>query len=112
MALRIRTKVWVENSDGKLVIGTGRLRILEATREVGSVSKAAQKVGQPYRAVWGMIRATEKRCGVKLVERVRNGSILTKKGLELLSNYTELKKRCENYADKQFTEILDEGSQR
>ncbi len=110
MALRIRSKVWIENNDGKLIIGTGRLRILEAIREVGSVNKAAQKVGQPYRAVWGMIKATEKRCGFKLVERVSRGSILTKAGLELLSKYTELRKRCEGYADKQFREIRDEDS--
>ncbi len=110
MALRMRFKIWIENDDGKLVIGTGRLRILEAILELGSMNKAAHKLGQPFRAVWGKIRATEQRCGFKLVEGTSEGSILTKEGLELLRTYSELSKRCEKYADQQFHEIFDQRS--
>jgi molybdate transport system regulatory protein len=108
MALRLRFKIWIENDEGKLVIGTGRLRILEAILEVGSMNKAAQKLGQPFRAVWGKIRATEQRCGFKLVEGTSEGSSLTKEGLDLLRTYSKLAKRCEKYADQQFREIFDQ----
>ena len=106
MALRVRYKVWIENDDGKLVIGTGRLRILEAILELGSMNKAAQKLKQPFRAVWGKIRATEQRCGFKIVERTSEGSRLTKEGLELLDTYGRLTRRCQNYADQQFNELF------
>jgi molybdate transport system regulatory protein len=108
MTLRIRSKVWIENDEGKLVIGTGRLRILEAILEMGSMNKAAQKLGQPFRAVWGKIRATEQRCGFKLVEGTSEGSVITKEGLELLRTYTELNERCEKYAHEQFRELFDQ----
>ena len=106
MALRVRSKIWVENDKGKLVIGTGRVRILEAILEVGSMNKAARKLKQPFRAVWGKIKATEERCGFKLVERTSEGSRLTEEGLELLWTYTRLKNRCEKFADSQFGELF------
>lgn len=108
MSLRVRSKIWIENEQGKLVIGTGRLRILEAILEEGSMNKAAIKLKQPFRAVWGKIRATEERCGFKLVERTSEGSKLTKEGLDLLWTYTRLRSRCEKYADHQFQELFDD----
>jgi|GEM_PF-408164 len=107
MPLRVRSKIWIENDKGKLVIGTGRLRILEAILEEGSMNKAARKLKQPFRAVWGKIRATEERCGFKLVERTSEGSKLTEEGLELLWSYMRLKHRCEKFADLQFLELFD-----
>jgi len=106
MGLKVRSKIWIENEKGELVIGTGRLRILEAIIEVGSINKAAQKLKQPFRAVWGKIRATETRCGFKLVETTNEGSKLTREGLELLWAYTRLRNRCERYADQQFKELF------
>ncbi len=91
MPLRVRSKIWIENDKGKLVIGTGRVRILEAILEVGSMNKAATKLKQPFRAIWGKIKATEERCGFKLVERTSEGSRLTEEGLELLWTYTRLR---------------------
>ncbi len=106
MALKIRSKIWIENDKGQLVIGTGRLRILQAIGEVGSINKAAQKLKQPFRAVWGKIRATEERCGFTVVERTSGGSRLTREGQELLDTYLNLRERCEDYADKQFQELF------
>jgi molybdate transport system regulatory protein len=106
MALRVRSKIWIENDKGHLVIGTGRLRILEAILEVGSMNKAATKLKQPFRAVWGKIKATEERCGFKIVERTGDGSKLTKEGMALLSTYMQLKNRCKNYTDLQFRELF------
>jgi len=108
MALRVKSKIWVENEDGKLVIGEGRLRILEAIQEVGSMNQAAQKLRQPFRAVWGKIRATEERCGFKIVEGTREGSTLTKAGVDLLDTYIRLRNNCGSYADQQFKELFEQ----
>lgn len=108
MSLKVRSKIWVQNDEGSLVIGTGRLRILEAIQELGSMNKAAQKLKQPFRAVWGKIKATEQRCGFKIVETTSEGSKLTREGLELLWAYTRLRNRCEKYVDAQFTELFEE----
>lgn len=106
MPLRVRSKIWIQNDDAKLVIGTGRLKILEAILELGSMNKAAQKLKQPFRAVWGKIRATEERCGFKLVTATKEGTRLTREGLDLLWAYTRLRNRCEKYTDAQFKELF------
>jgi len=106
MALKVRSKIWIENERGELVIGIGRLRILEAILEVGSMNKAAQKLKQPFRAVWGKIRATEQRCGFKIVETTSEGSRLTDAGIELLMAYTQLKNRCAHFADAQCEDLF------
>lgn len=106
MPLHVRSKIWLENENGKLVIGTGRLKILQAIQEVGSINKAAIKLKQPFRAVWGKIKATEERCGFKLVERTSEGSRLTKAGLDLLWAYTRLRSRCEKFTDQQFQDLF------
>lgn len=106
MNFKVRSKIWIENDQGKLVIGTGRLKILEAIMELGSMNKAAHKLKQPFRAVWGKIRATEERCGFKIVSATKEGTILTREGLELLWAYLRLNNRCEKYTDTQFRELF------
>lgn len=112
MTFRVRTKLWIENDEGKLIIGTGRVRILQAILETGSMNKAARKLNQPFRAVWGKIRATEERCGFKVVETTKSGSKLTEAGLELLSAYRRLSQNCEDFADDQFKQLFPRGEQR
>lgn len=108
MPFQVRAKIWIANEEEKLIIGTGRVRILEAILECGSMNKAARMVKQPYRTVWAKIKATEERCGFKIVETARSGSRLTKEGQELLSNYNSLRKRCQDFANDQFEELFGE----
>lgn len=116
MALRVKSKIWLENEEGKLIIGSGRIRILEAIREVGSMNKAAQKVGQPFRAVWGKIKATEERCGFPIVESDSGGTRLTPEGLELLETFKRFRLQCDTYVNQRFDEMFpddeneDDGS--
>ena len=107
MALQVRSKIWIENDQGKLVIGTGRLRILEAIKESGSMNKAAQMLNQPFRAVWGKIKATEERCGFALVERSTGGiAAAPRKGWHLLKRIPGSGTAVPIYADRRFRELF------
>ena len=108
MPFRVRAKIWIANEEEKLIIGTGRVRILEAILECGSMNKAARKVRQPYRTVWAKIKATEERCGFRIVETSKSGSKLTKEGLELLKNYNMLRKLCQDFVNDQFDLLFGE----
>ncbi len=108
MPFRPKSKIWIENEEGKLIIGTGRVRILEAILEAGSMNKAAHNLRQPFRAVWGKIKATEERCGFKLVETTNAGSRLTKEGMQLLSAYRRFHDRCEAFVNEQFRVFFPE----
>ena len=56
----IRSKVWMEDEEGNVVFGLGRLRILEAIQRLGSINAAAKELKMGYRAIWGRITASER----------------------------------------------------
>ena len=72
--LVVKSKIWIEDAAGDLVFGSGRLRLLMAVAEYGSLLAAAKAMGMGYRAAWGKIKATEERLGKSLLDRRIGGS--------------------------------------
>jgi molybdate transport system regulatory protein len=72
--LTVRSKIWVEDEGGSVVFGSGRLKILSAVEEHGSILAAAKALGMSYRAVWGKIKATEDRLGQPLLVKRTGGA--------------------------------------
>lgn len=70
----VKSKIWVEDENGDVVFGSGRLHILSAVEEHGSILAAAKALGMSYRAVWGKIRATEDRLGQPMLTKRTGGS--------------------------------------
>lgn len=72
--LTVKSKIWIEDEDGAVVFGGGRLRILSAIEEHGSILAAAKVLGMSYRAMWGKIKATEERLGQPLLVKRTGGA--------------------------------------
>ena len=72
--LSVKSKIWIEDGDGKVVFGSGRALILIAIEEHGSILAASKALHMSYRAVWGKIKASEDRLGMALVEKRSGGS--------------------------------------
>lgn len=105
-----RSKIWIEDADGKPVFGSGRLRILKAIEKTGSIHAAARELKMGYRAVWGRIRATEERLGAKLLEKriggaAGGGSCLTPLAEELIHSFTRLQQDIEQETDRRFEQL-------
>ena len=47
----LRSKLWIEDGEGKVVFGLGRYRILDAIERLGSLQAAAKDLRMSYRAV-------------------------------------------------------------
>jgi len=110
-AMKVRTKVWIEDDHGKVVFGGGREHMLEAIDRLGSMNKAAKALKMSYRALWARIESTENRIGVKLVTTRAgggkgSGSILTPTGKRFLKNYKLLEDSVHQRADKEFDKIF------
>ena len=63
MTLKVRSKFWIVDEQGRPLFGQGRRIILEKIEELGSIKAAAEELKMSYRAVWGKIKATEERMG-------------------------------------------------
>jgi molybdate transport system regulatory protein len=89
---KLLCKVWLEYK-GKPLLGKGGAQILEAIKEVESISKAAKKVGMSYRYVWNYLAKIEKTLQEPIVQTYKGGrkggggAHLTKLGENLLKDY-------------------------
>lgn len=106
MTLQLRYKVWLENEAGQPIIGEGRLRILNAIRRTGSISKAARQLHMPFRNVWGKVRDAERQYGFKILESSACGSQLTARGEALLAQFAELHRSCMRSARSKFKKVF------
>lgn len=109
--LVIKSKIWIEDEDGDMVFGSGRLRILTAIEEHGSILAAAKELHMSYRAVWGKIKATEERLGQPLLSRrvggaQGGGSELTPLGRALIKRFRQLQNLTEKKADSIFQDLF------
>jgi molybdate transport system regulatory protein len=118
--MRVCTKVWLEDDEGRLLLGDGRLKILAAIQSTGSLSAAARELNMSYRAAWGKIRATEKRMGIRLVEGVaggpsHGGATLTPAGRKLLEAFESFHERAvqavERLSRQKLLALLDPDRQ-
>lgn len=62
----LSAKLFME-TDGTYVFGPGRLALLKAVRDLGSLRKAALHLGMSYRWAWGRIKTAEAHLGVPLL---------------------------------------------
>lgn len=83
--MNLSAKLFLENN-GNYVLGPGRLELLRSVAELGSLRKAAQKLGMSYRWAWGRLKDSEKSLGVSLLtgDSGGKGKVLTPAALELL----------------------------
>ena len=102
---KLLCKVWLEYK-GEPLLGKGGAQILEAIKEVKSISKAAKKVGMSYRYVWNYLAKIEKTMQEPVIQTYKGGrkggggAHLTKLGENLLKEY----RRVEGYVG----EILED----
>ena len=106
-----RSKVWLEDADGNVVFGLGRLRILKAIKRNGSILAAAKELKIGYRAVWARIHATESRLGEKLLEKTKGGaagggSHLTPLAESIIEQFDRIQQEIENQTDTLFNRSL------
>lgn len=71
--LSIGGKHWL-NLHGKPLFGEGRMDLLKAVRETGSILQAAGKTGIQYKRAWVLLHDAEQRLGAKLLFSDRGGA--------------------------------------
>lgn len=111
LIMRIKSKVWLDK-DGELVFGTGKLLILKAISETGSINQAAKKLKMSYRHAWSYIRSAEKRIGKPLLLKTKGGrsgggAILTDYARNLIEKFEKLEEEVKDFTNKRYREIFE-----
>lgn len=109
MTYKIKSRVWIEIDD-KVLLGEGRVRLLNAIEEHGSLSKAAKVLGMSYKKAWTLIDAVNKSAHEPVVissigGRDGGGAKLTPYGKSLIVAFEKINKNCWNYLNEQVKSL-------
>lgn len=106
---KLKSSHWIVDEQDRIIIGEGRMKILENIEMTGSINQTAKEMKMSYKAVWSKIQFTEKHLKVKVVHSdKKNGTCLTRQGKELLEKYRLLKQQCMAADDKIFRRAFHE----
>ncbi len=99
-------------SDGKLLVGRDRIKVLEAVAEHKSISRAAKAVGFSYKAAWDAVAAINTLLPspafvTKAGGRSGGGAEVTPEGLKLIETFHKLEERLSRISSMIAEEGLD-----
>jgi molybdate transport system regulatory protein len=108
--ISIRSKIWLE-VNGRPFLGGGRLRLLRAIAETGSINAASQQLGISYRKAWSQLQEMEKH-GIPLVKREKGGSgggrsVITPQARKLLKNFDDVQEGLHQMIDDKFDRVFN-----
>ena len=106
-SFKLRSRQWLINEKGNIIMGEGRMEILENIEKTGSINQTAKLMKMSYKGVWSKIKATENGLNRRLIQTdKRRGSCLTAEGKDLLRKYILLKQRCLEADEQIFHNIF------
>ncbi len=78
--------------DDSIAVGPGKIALLEAVAETGSISAAARQMGMSYRRAWVLVDETNRALSTPAVNTAAGGAhgggtALTAVGQELITRY-------------------------
>ncbi|MFD2565947.1 winged helix-turn-helix domain-containing protein [Pseudotenacibaculum haliotis] len=105
MEYKIKSRIWIE-IDGKIFLGEGRIKLLKAIQNTGSLSKAARALDMSYKKAWNLIDSVNKASEQAVV--IKNtggkgggGAEVTSYGCDLIDSFDRINKNCWKFLDKQ-----------
>jgi molybdopterin-guanine dinucleotide biosynthesis protein B len=111
--LKLKSSQWIVNSHNRIIMAEGRMHLLEAIVETGSINRAAKAMGMSYKSAWSKIRSTEAHLKTKIVLSDRSrGTCLTTAGQELLQKYKQMKGQCVAADDAIFEAVFQSAETR
>lgn len=111
MDYKIKSRLWVETNNNVL-LGEGRVRLLKAIQETGSLSKAAKDQKMSYKKAWTMVNSVNKSAKHPIIEtsiggKGGGGATLTTYGIKLIAVFEEINKNCWDFLDQELAKFND-----
>lgn len=109
MEYKIKSRIWIE-SDNNVLLGEGRVQLLKAINETGSLSKAAKSINISYKKAWGLLdsinKSAQKPVTINSIGgKGGGGAELTAYGKSLILAFDDINKNCWEFLDKQLEKI-------
>lgn len=91
----LKIRFWIENPHGRVVLGPGRIELMELIDQHHSISAAARKMGMSYRRAWALVQDLNEAAGETLIQVSTGGvggggAAVTPRGQEAIQLYRRL----------------------
>lgn len=86
-------------------VGPGKIRLLEAIRDSGSISRGGRALGMSYRRAWMLIDSLNGTFRRKVVTAQPGGARVTPFGLELIARYRAIEQRSHKAAARDLAAL-------
>ena len=111
----VRFHIRDQGHDTELAISPGKVALLEAIEETGSITSSARKLGMSYRRAWLLVEATNNCLVRPAVETAAGGqrgggSTLTPVGVELVRRYRALERATALAVDRKLNSLMRDVS--
>jgi len=109
MKYEIKNRLWIE-TDGEILLGTGRVHLLKAIEKTGSLSQAALSINMSYKKAWTLMNQVNSRAKKPVIATSiggtkGGGTTLTSYGRELIVAYDTINLNCEEFLKEQLAEL-------
>ena len=106
-------RLWIYSETRPGVFGDGKVRLLKALAQHGSIQGAAQALGVSYRKAWGDLKKAESCLQQRLARKIRGGrgggrTILTEQGKCLLQLFDRFRDNINHQIQEQFETFIRE----
>lgn len=93
-SIKIESRIWIEK-DGIPYLGCGRVKLLEAIDECGSIAKAASTLGMSYKKAWRLVKSMNQLSDTPLMIKEAGGkngggTRLTLPGKNIIQEYRKI----------------------
>ncbi|EZH74714.1 molybdenum transporter [Aquimarina atlantica] len=105
----IKSRIWIESEHG-VFLGEGRVKLLKAIAQTGSLSKAAGDLGMSYKKAWNLLDSMNKSTKEPLVitstgGKGGGGANLTPYGEKVIETFDTINQKCWEFLDKELKQI-------
>ncbi|GAA4275487.1 winged helix-turn-helix domain-containing protein [Aquimarina mytili] len=109
MDYKIKSRIWIESEQG-VFLGEGRVRLLKAIADTGSLSKAASTLDMSYKKAWNLLNSMNKTAQEPLVitstgGKGGGGANLTIYGEKVIKTFDTINQKCWEFLDNELKQI-------
>lgn len=107
----VRFHIRDDDGEADLAIGPGKVALLEAIEQTGSITSSAKMLGMSYRRAWMLVAETN-RCLVRPAVQTASGgergggTALTPVGVELVRRYRALERQTSLAVTRKLRSLL------
>jgi molybdate transport system regulatory protein len=110
--LQVKSKIWLKDHN-MMLLGEGRVALLLAIDQLGSINKAAKSMEMSYAKAWKLIDSMNTASKQELVNTNSGGTggggtVLTDHGKRAITIYQKLNSACQSFLDEELARIIKE----